>query len=217
MITYFGEWIRHIVLLIFIATFIDLLLPNSGMRRYVKLVVGLLIIMIILTPVLHLIQFDYERLLFTEEEWAGDQHAGFTKRIDAGQTRLEHWQNTAILDEVESAWSEELKAGIVEKFGLDVPAVELELAIQRDEIVVEQLTLVLQQRDVQEMDFHTAKSSLQVESIRPVSIEIMPLKQRVAVDEQVSPEKKIEQEILTYLSEEWNISVDKVTCTWIRR
>lgn len=50
-----GDWIRQIVLILFIATFIDLLLPNSSLERYVKLVMGLIIIMAILQPILQLI------------------------------------------------------------------------------------------------------------------------------------------------------------------
>ncbi|WP_309118763.1 stage III sporulation protein AF [Paenibacillus sp.] len=48
-------WLKQIVLVVLLATFIDLLLPNRTMQRYVKLVVSLFILMTILSPVLQLI------------------------------------------------------------------------------------------------------------------------------------------------------------------
>lgn len=47
-----GEWLRQIIVVVLIAAFIDLLLPNRSMQRYVKLVVSLFILMTILSPVL---------------------------------------------------------------------------------------------------------------------------------------------------------------------
>ncbi|TLS52993.1 stage III sporulation protein AF [Paenibacillus antri] len=48
-------WLKQIVLVVLLATFIDLLLPNRTMQRYVKLVVSLFILMTILSPVLQLL------------------------------------------------------------------------------------------------------------------------------------------------------------------
>jgi len=49
-----GGWLKQIVLVVLLATFIDLLLPNRTMQRYVKLVVSLFILMTILSPVMQL-------------------------------------------------------------------------------------------------------------------------------------------------------------------
>ena len=49
-----GEWLKQIIVVVLLATFIDLLLPNKTMQRYVKLVVSLFILMTILSPVLQL-------------------------------------------------------------------------------------------------------------------------------------------------------------------
>src|SRR5690625_3170395 len=99
MMTYVGEWITHIVLIILIASFIDLLLPNSTMRRYVKLVVGLLIIMFILSPILDLFRFDYERLIHQAEEGLQEQRESASPQVEAELTQVEQIQEEAILDE----------------------------------------------------------------------------------------------------------------------
>jgi stage III sporulation protein AF len=51
--------IRNIVIIIVLATFLEMLLPSSTMKKYVKLVIGLFIIVTILAPVLSLINQNY--------------------------------------------------------------------------------------------------------------------------------------------------------------
>jgi len=47
-----SAWLKGIILIILFATFMDLLLPSSSMQKYVKLVIGLIIIVTMLTPLL---------------------------------------------------------------------------------------------------------------------------------------------------------------------
>lgn len=64
-----GGWLRSIVLIVLVATFIDLLLPNQAMQRYVRTVVSLFLLMTLLTPVFQLFQkdWDLQRLLYETE------------------------------------------------------------------------------------------------------------------------------------------------------
>ena len=59
----FKEWITNIILFVLLATVIDMLLPSSNMQKYTKMVTGLLLIAIILTPILKLISSDFEKEL----------------------------------------------------------------------------------------------------------------------------------------------------------
>lgn len=52
MIEFLSDWMRGLILVIFLAVFLDMLLPNDKMQRYVRLVMGLLIILIMLSPIL---------------------------------------------------------------------------------------------------------------------------------------------------------------------
>lgn len=50
--TMLGEWLKEIIIIVLFAVFIDLLLPNRAMERYVKFVVSLLILLTLLSPVM---------------------------------------------------------------------------------------------------------------------------------------------------------------------
>ena len=54
------EWVTNIILFILFATVIDMLLPNSKFQKYTKMVTGLLLIAIILTPIFKFLTQDFE-------------------------------------------------------------------------------------------------------------------------------------------------------------
>ncbi|WP_079910801.1 stage III sporulation protein AF [Paenibacillus sp. 32352] len=51
-----GGWLKSIVLVILLATFVDILLPSQSMQRYVKTVISLFILLILLQPLLSIFQ-----------------------------------------------------------------------------------------------------------------------------------------------------------------
>ncbi len=51
-----GGWLKQIVLIILFAAFIDLILPNQSMQRYVRVVISLVILLAILEPIMTLMQ-----------------------------------------------------------------------------------------------------------------------------------------------------------------
>lgn len=112
MMAYIGEWVKHIVLLILMATFLDLILPNSSMRKYVKLVVGFLLILLILSPILQLFKLDQDRLLLTIDQILEKKNRPLTLQMEQEQSRIKVGQDQAIIDEVIVKWSEEIKVGI---------------------------------------------------------------------------------------------------------
>lgn len=56
MIHILGEWVKQITMVILFASFTELLLPNSHMQRFVKLIMGLLIMYAMLNPITEVLQ-----------------------------------------------------------------------------------------------------------------------------------------------------------------
>lgn len=54
MIEFLGNWTKNIVYVIIFVTFLEILLPNNSMRKYIRVVAGLFIIVVILTPITQL-------------------------------------------------------------------------------------------------------------------------------------------------------------------
>ncbi|TXK83420.1 stage III sporulation protein AF [Paenibacillus sp. N3.4] len=71
-------WLKSVIMVIMLATFVDLLLPNSTMQRYVKTVMSLFILLTLLSPVLQLFQKD----------WDLDKLIGMAEKKQADKTML---------------------------------------------------------------------------------------------------------------------------------
>ena len=57
------SWVTNIIVFVLLATVIDMLLPNSAMQKYAKMVIGLLLIAVIISPILKLFHSDFDGLL----------------------------------------------------------------------------------------------------------------------------------------------------------
>lgn len=60
MIEAVSLWIKDIILLVLFASFLELLLPSSGMQRFIRVIIGLFIMLAILNPVIDLLQNDWD-------------------------------------------------------------------------------------------------------------------------------------------------------------
>ncbi|WP_160033455.1 stage III sporulation protein AF [Paenibacillus sp. An7] len=66
-------WLRELILVVLLATFVDMLLPNRSMERYVKLVLSLLILLTLITPLINLLSSEPDaRLKEALRDWTKD-------------------------------------------------------------------------------------------------------------------------------------------------
>ncbi|WP_260284670.1 stage III sporulation protein AF [Peribacillus aracenensis] len=61
--SFLAGWVSNIIIFVLLATVIDMLLPNSALQKYAKMVIGLLLIAIIITPILGLFNMDFDDIL----------------------------------------------------------------------------------------------------------------------------------------------------------
>lgn len=66
MLAWLNEWLKSIIIIILLAAFVDLILPNRSMQRYVKVVISLFVLMTILTPIVQFLvaDFDWDKFEF---------------------------------------------------------------------------------------------------------------------------------------------------------
>ncbi|MFD2658375.1 stage III sporulation protein AF [Gracilibacillus thailandensis] len=60
---YLSNWILQIIIYMILAMIVDLILPSSTLKQYVKLVVGLLLILIILQPLLSVFNVNVHQMV----------------------------------------------------------------------------------------------------------------------------------------------------------
>ena len=57
------EWISQIIIFMLLATIVELLIPNTSMKKYIKLVVALILILVFLKPVFYLFDINVKETL----------------------------------------------------------------------------------------------------------------------------------------------------------
>ncbi|WP_410514692.1 stage III sporulation protein AF [Paenibacillus sp. BR2-3] len=67
--TWLGGWLREIILVVLLASFVEMLLPSKSMERYARLVLSLLVLLTMLSPIVSLLKGD----AVTELSMAMDQ------------------------------------------------------------------------------------------------------------------------------------------------
>lgn len=229
MMDYLGGWLQQLVLLILIATFMDLLIPNQNMKKYVKMVVGLLIIMVILTPVLDLFQFDHERMTQSLEDLLIPSSAVTHLNMDVDTRQMQQAQDETVLEHVAYHWAEDMKAHIYHRFDVETD-IKVHLHLEDETAHLSEVYIQAMNIDANDRDENAQESNerVVVQPIQPVdpiniSIESLPSsdhKQPLSSqDQDVSNKINSEQlekrdKIIAYLAEEWNISEDKISFSW---
>ncbi|MGG1573685.1 stage III sporulation protein AF [Fictibacillus sp. NRS-1165] len=108
------DWISNIVLIILLAVIVDLLIPNSSFQKYIKMVVGLLLILAILNPILKIAGSNVDKVF----EAIGVEHqfneSDIKNSIEKNKKEIQDSQSAYILEQtrvhMENLVKEELKA-----------------------------------------------------------------------------------------------------------
>ncbi|MBD2847289.1 stage III sporulation protein AF [Paenibacillus sp. IB182496] len=150
------DWLRQVIAILLLGGLVDLLLPSDTFQRYVRLVVGLLILLTLLTPILRLMQGDFtQQIVAGWDEWAGraqqqagmanleditDQAARLTERREAQAALLVQTQLAAAMQdalEQEGILAEEVRVSLTAEAqgaaSLEVERVQILLAPEREE------------------------------------------------------------------------------------
>lgn len=59
MVALVSGWVKNIILIVLFASFLELLLPNSSLQRFIRVIMGLLVMLAILNPAIDLVQGNW--------------------------------------------------------------------------------------------------------------------------------------------------------------
>ncbi|MGO4107354.1 stage III sporulation protein AF [Paenibacillus sp. YAF4_2] len=133
MIAWLSDWLRDIIAVIMLATFVELLLPNKSMQRYARLVIGLLILLTIMSPILRLLQGDFNAKLkdgISNWDQLEAQHEVKMPTLNDIQKKAEDLnkqQNSDAAALMEQTLENSMVDAVVKQTGLSVEAVDVTL------------------------------------------------------------------------------------------
>ncbi|WP_152394063.1 stage III sporulation protein AF [Paenibacillus guangzhouensis] len=133
MMEWLGGWLKQIIFIILLATFIDLILPNRSMQRYVKLVISLLILITIMTPIMSIFRNSFADQLaenyteISERTSQGRKFVGVDQIMREGD-RLKRKQEEKVIQSVETQLAAQIKTQMEEETGAQVAKVQVKIS-----------------------------------------------------------------------------------------
>ncbi|WP_336763762.1 stage III sporulation protein AF [Paenibacillus sp. USHLN196] len=134
-----SNWLQELIMIVLLATFVDMLLPNRSMERYVKLVLSLLILLTLLSPITKLLRSDPVGELKRAMSAMDAPSAGNAtlEQILAQGKRLQANEQEQSLQWTAKELANVMKGQIEETTGAKVQSVEVQLAMSKYETEME--------------------------------------------------------------------------------
>lgn len=193
------EWVTNIILFVLLATVIDLLLPNTAFIKYVKLVMGLLLIAIVITPVFKLLDTDFETLIESIPSIEGEVEKKMENSLEMQKKEIQASQHAYILEETASMLRESAEEELMEKYGLQIEKIELEMDAKNG-VSPDNLTKITVFLKKQEENEETETAVAKVE--------------KIIIDTSSPPSDQItlkdSGEIAAFLAAKWGVEEKKV-------
>jgi stage III sporulation protein AF len=187
------EWVTNIIIFVLLATVIDMLLPNTNLQKYTKIVTGLLLIAIILTPVLKLISKDFESALQSIPIFQDTEEKNMENLIELKKKEIQASQRAYILETMAVQLKEGTEEELMNQYGLEVANIAITLDETTKLSFPDNLQKVIVQLKQSEEEANV------VEVIKPVEINTNQPSQTIRLTAQ-------SEEITSLLAEKWNVS-----------
>ncbi|GAM15353.1 stage III sporulation protein AF [Mesobacillus selenatarsenatis] len=186
------EWITNIIIFILLATVLDMLLPNSSFQKYTKIVTGLILIAIILSPVMKLFTSDFESAIASMGQFNSLEDENIKNSIEFQKKEIQASQHAYILETMAVQLKTAAEEELMEQQGMEIANIELEVNDQDQRPFPENLEYVI---------VHVKKAEDEGETVAVV--------REVEIDTKAPlPSKQTSQntdQISSLLSEKWNV------------
>lgn len=198
---YLASWIQQLVLAVILATFLDLLLPSNAMQRYVRLVMGLLILMLILSPLLTLLKSDWDiNNLFSHGRSEINGEVVSLPHIQSRTDELAEEQEQWVEETVQSRMERSIRGGIEQRFALTVNEVSVSLSENEGQVSVDEVIVAIDPDT-------SADGNGKIATVEPVHIDISENRD---ADKTEKTSRTVSSphiaEIREWVSREWHIN-----------
>ncbi|WP_210609653.1 stage III sporulation protein AF [Priestia flexa] len=186
------SWITNIILFILLATVINLLLPNSGFQKYTKLVIGLLLMLIIVTPVFQILKVDVNKMFNSIRLSAVGDDAGVENLIESKKKEIQASQRAYILEQMAVQMETEVKEELMEQYGVAIDQMHIETKNEEADPEADNIKTITVVMSAQEPEDEQA-----VAVVKEISID-------TSTPIEKGPSKEA-TDITTYLAAKWGI------------
>lgn len=190
---FFIQWVSNIIVYILIATIIMMLIPNTGLAKYVRFVASLLLIVMMLQPVFQLFKVNIKEVLAGYQSTTYEANSEIKNEINNKKNEIQAAERAYILKQMAVQMKKEVDENITQQFEQVVTNVELE--------VKEGVTTIKTPQDLSKVTVFVSAKKDETSNVEPV--------QEVSVNTtdpiQTDSEKIKQQELQSFLADRWQL------------
>jgi stage III sporulation protein AF len=187
------EWVTNIIIFILFAIIIDLLLPSTNLQKYVKMVIGLILLFIMLSPLLRFFSIDVDRLLAAVEAEGNGQQEMMKNEIEKKKKEIQASQRAYILEQMAVQMKKQVAEELMKQYGLTVQNITFKTS------ETENLQIP---NDIEAIEVTLSKQ--QEETIQPVVIDASKPMSEPTRNEM------LEKEMASFLATKWGVNEEKI-------
>ncbi|MDF2535660.1 MAG: stage sporulation protein [Bacillales bacterium] len=183
------EFITNFVIFMLISIILDMLVPSSSYKKYTKLVIGLLLISLILSPILQLFHTDIQSLLSQKIVLSDNSvNSTFTKKIKQSESDINAANHAYILEQMAVQLKKDAEGELMKTFHYSVIDVHIKMKDETCTVIADNINAV---------QVVVRQGAQEVQLVKPVE---------VSFKESKSNNGKIEKDIRNFLEKRWGLN-----------
>ncbi|MDQ0220807.1 stage III sporulation protein AF [Peribacillus cavernae] len=185
-------WVTNIIVFVLLATVIDMLLPSSAMQKYAKMVIGLLLIAIIISPIFSLFNTDFDTLMATATaSFEKDGQKNLENLTEMKKKEIQASQHAYILEQTAGQLKAEVEEELIEKYDTEIQSIELAVENAEQPKIPE---------DLQKIVLTLDKAKRETDSVEAVA--------KIEINTGHAPQKQTAnlEEIKKFLAAKWSVN-----------
>ncbi|BBN99066.1 stage III sporulation protein AF [Sporolactobacillus terrae] len=196
---YLVHWISQIVLIVLFAVILELLMPSGVFQKYIKFVIGLVLIIALMDPVIRLFHVDPNSLL---QGINTQKYNEPVKKETARQkSEIEKAQAAYIQEQVVVHMKNQVKEELNEQYGLQIAHLELSAAHEDgQDLSVRNVKVTVEKAEAS----HRRQES-GIRSIQPVQSVSVDLDKQSTTEKSVHESNEM-KDVRAFLAKRWELN-----------
>lgn len=183
------EFITNFVVFMLIAIILDMLIPSSSFKKYTKLVIGLLLISLMLTPILQIFHTDFQSLLSQKIALSNHKFDNIlAAKIKDSERDINLANRAYILEQMAVQLKKDAEGELMKTFHYSIMDVKIEMKNEMCSMTADNINAVR---------VFVRKGGQDVQLVEPVE---------VSFDDSKANKEKIEKEIHDFLEKKWSLN-----------
>jgi len=91
-----SDWVKNIILLVFFSYILEMFIPNNDLKKYIRMIMGFLVILVIISPLLNVFSKDFEFNDFNISILQTSTDLEIQRVINAGEEMEQRYHDQAL-------------------------------------------------------------------------------------------------------------------------